>query len=151
MPISTSNPYSPMLLTLAQEGGLLSEDSQSLPTASEGSGGAPAATNSGPVGPSFLMIGLFAIMAVFIFTSMTAGRKEKKARAEMMNALGKHDKVQTVGGIIGSVIEIKGDELTLRVDESTNTRIRVARSAVQKVLKSSGRSSDESAPEPVNA
>lgn len=150
MPISTLTDHSPMLLTLAQEGGLLSEDSQSLPAASEGSG-APAPTSSGPFGPNFLLIGMFALFAVIIFTQISAGRKEKKARAEMMNALGKHDKVQTVGGIIGSVIEIKGDELMLRVDEASNTRIRVARSAVQKVLKSSGRPSSESAPETADA
>lgn len=139
-----------MPLTLAQEGGLLSEDAQSLPAASEG-GGAPTPTNTGPFGPNFLLIGMFALFAVIIFTQISAGRKEKKARAEMMNALGKHDKVQTVGGIIGSIIEIKGDELTLRVDETTNTRIKVARSAVQKVLKSSGRATSENAAETADA
>jgi len=131
-----------MLLTLAQEGGLLSEDSQSLPAASEGAG-TPAGASPSPTGPPLLMIGLFALMAVFIFTSMSSGRKEKKKRAAMMASLGKHDRVQTMGGIIGSIVEIKGDEVMLRVDEASNTRIRFARSAVQKVLNSSGRPADE--------
>ncbi len=128
---------SPMMLTLAQEGSLLSEDSQSIASETEGEGGAAAATPASPFGSNIFLIGMFALFAMVIFTSMRAGRKEKKQRAAMMRSLGKHDRVQTVGGIIGSIIEIKGDELMIRVDEASNTRIRVARSAIQKVLKSS--------------
>jgi preprotein translocase subunit YajC len=63
----------------------------------------------------------------------------------MMNSLGKHDKVQTVGGLIGSIVELKGDEVLLRVDEASNTRVRIARTAVSKVLHSASNSSSEGA------
>jgi len=64
-----------------------------------------------------------------------SGRKEKKKKAAMMANLAKNAKVQTVGGIIGTVVELKNDEVVLKVDESGHTRIRFARSAVQQVLK----------------
>ncbi|MHC4595232.1 MAG: preprotein translocase subunit YajC [Planctomycetota bacterium] len=35
-----------------------------------------------------------------------------------------------IGGIIGTVVDIKGDEVTLKVDESNNTKIRIAASAI---------------------
>ena len=45
------------------------------------------------------------------------------------------DRVQTVGGEIGTVVDLTESEMTLRVDETSNTRIRFARSAIQQVLK----------------
>ena len=48
--------------------------------------------------------------------------------------LKKNDRVRTIGGIIGTVVDIKGDEITLKVDESNNTKIRVAKDAIGKNL-----------------
>lgn len=92
-----------------------------------------------------IMIGMLALM---IFTSFTGQRKEKKRREAMMNAMGKHDRVQTAGGIIGTIVEMKNDEVVLRVDESSNTRIRFAKSSIQQVLKSAGKGGQEQAGEP---
>lgn len=90
--------------------------------------------------PMFMMLGL--VMVFFLFMMMN-GRKERKRRATMLEALKKHDKVHTSAGIIGTVIEVKGEEVVLRVDEATDTRIRFSKQAVQSVLKE--------APEPVKA
>ena len=57
-----------------------------------------------------------------------------KAREKMLAALAKGDKIQTSGGIIGSVVEVRESEVIVKVDENANTRIRFARSAVQTVL-----------------
>ena len=54
----------------------------------------------------------------------------------MLNAIKKHDKVQTIGGVLGAVVEIKPDTVVLKVDESSNTRITFARSSIQQVLTS---------------
>lgn len=87
----------------------------------------------GPGGGMFLL--LFAFLGIMIVTQIFAGRKQKKQREQMLNAIQRHDRVQTVGGIIGSVAEVRDDEVVLKVDEATNTKIRVARSAVSAVLK----------------
>jgi len=52
----------------------------------------------------------------------------------MVQSLKKNDKVRTIGGIIGTVVDIKEDEITLKVDESNNTKIKVASSAIVKNL-----------------
>jgi len=52
----------------------------------------------------------------------------------MVQTLGKNDRVRTIGGIIGTVVDIKDDEITLKVDESNNTKIKVAPSAIGKNL-----------------
>jgi preprotein translocase subunit YajC len=102
--------------------------------------GSPLPSGQAPASPfgGFFFPLLLGLMVVMIATSMLGGRKEKRKRADMLSSLGKHDRVQTLGGIIGTIVEIRGDELVLRVDESSNTRIRFARSAVQTVLKSGG-------------
>lgn len=82
--------------------------------------------------PIFLIA--FALVAMVVVTSMT-GRKEKKRRAQLMSSIKKHDKVQTLAGIIGTIVELGDTEVVLRVDEVSNTRIRFARSAIQGVVK----------------
>ena len=70
--------------------------------------------------------------------SIMAGRKEKKRKAAMLDALGRHDRVMMSGGMIGTIVEVKSDEVLVRVDEGTNTKILFTKAAVQSVLKSSG-------------
>ena len=52
----------------------------------------------------------------------------------MVQSLRRNDKVRTIGGIIGTVIDVKDDEITLKVDESNNTKIRVTPGAISKTL-----------------
>ncbi|HHN78824.1 MAG TPA: preprotein translocase subunit YajC, partial [Phycisphaerales bacterium] len=54
-------------------------------------------------------------------------------RAEMLAAIKKRDKVQTAGGIIGTVVETKGDEIVIKTE---GTKMRFSRAAIQQVLKS---------------
>lgn len=104
-------------------------------TAAPGQAAPPA--GQAPANPLGMMLPLvFGLIIFMMITSMLSGRKEKKKRASMLEALKKRDRVQTYGGIIGTVVEMKDDELVLKVDEGSNTRIRFARSAIQQVIKS---------------
>lgn len=92
-----------------------------------------------PVG-TFLDGGLMPIIIIFVvmmfgMTFLTS-RKEKKRRKEMLSKLDKKASVQTIGGIMGSVIEVKGDLVVLEVDKSSNTRMTFSRSAIQTVHQS---------------
>lgn len=103
----------------------------------DGAGGAPGGgAPAGPGGFGMMLPLLFGLMIFMVVTSMMSGRKEKKKRAELMAGLKRRDKVQTVGGVIGTIAEIKNDEVVLKVDHGSNTRIRFARSAIQQVLHS---------------
>lgn len=83
-----------------------------------------------------LLTMLLPLVLFFIIISMFSGRKEKKKRAAMMAAMAKGDKVQTMGGILGTVVEIRDDEIIVKVDENANTRLRFARTAIQSILES---------------
>ncbi len=98
--------------------------------------GAPTGPTRGPSGLEFLWPMVAVIVVIVLLSSMT-GRKEKKRREAMLRDLSKGDRIQTLGGIIGTVTELSDQEMVLRVDEASNTRIRFSRAAVQQVLKSS--------------
>ena len=118
---------------LAQSGPATEGDgSQETTGQTDGSSGG---TNSASPGGGLTMwLPLLGIMFLLIFFSFRGQRKERKRREAMLASVKKHDKVQTIGGIIGSVVEIKPTSIVLKVDESSNTRMTFARSAVQQVL-----------------
>ncbi len=77
---------------------------------------------------------LLPVMLIMIM--MSSGRKEKKKRAQLLAALSKGDKVQTTGGILGTVVEVRDDEIVVKVDENANTRLRFSRNAILSILES---------------
>lgn len=108
-----------------------------MPGASPAQTGAPASPNGpaptggNPFGSMMLIMG--AVVLMFVLMGMGT-RKEGKRRKAMLQALKKHDRVQTTAGIIGTVVEIKNDLVYLRVDDSSNLRIPFAKFAIQTVL-----------------
>jgi preprotein translocase subunit YajC len=61
-------------------------------------------------------------------------RRERKKRDQLLSGIKRHDKVMTIGGIIGSVVELKDDAVVLKVDETSNTRITFSKSAISQVI-----------------
>ncbi len=79
--------------------------------------------------PPWIFIPLILVMVFMLFRGP---QKQKQQRKQMVQSLKKNDRVQTIGGIIGTIVNIKGDEITLKVDESNNTKITVVSSAIGK-------------------
>jgi len=92
---------------------------------------------TGPFGDNFFMILILVMVAVVGF-SMLSQRKEKKKRAALLSSIGKNDTVQTIGGMIGRVVELKPDRAVIEVDRNSGSRVTVSRQALQQVLESSG-------------
>ncbi len=86
-----------------------------------------------PMGGTFwIYIGLmFVLMYLILFRGP---QKQKQQRKQLVQSLQKNDRVQTIGGIIGIVMDIKDDEITLKVDESNNTKIKIIPSAISRNL-----------------
>ena len=94
-------------------------------------------TGGGWLGGALPLVLLLVLLLMFIFMS-TSQRRERKKHQAMLDALSKGDKVQTVGGIIGTVVDMREDEVMVKVDENANTRLRFARSAIKNVIESKG-------------
>ncbi len=78
--------------------------------------------------PFLLIIGVFWFL-------MARGRSRERARYEqMLNSLKKGDRVQTIGGVLGTVVDVRDHEVVVKVDETTNTKVRFVKSAIREVL-----------------
>lgn len=73
---------------------------------------------------------------IFYFLLLRPNSKEKKRRQDQLNAVKKNDRIVTIGGIMGTVVSVKDDEITVKVDESNNTKITFTKSAIQRVVSS---------------
>ena len=78
-------------------------------------------------------VGMFAIFYFLVFRPQSQAQKTHK---EMLKNLKKHDEVVTTGGIFGTIMNVKEDSLTLRVDE--NVRIEVEKQAIARLVKARG-------------
>lgn len=100
----------------------------------------PNASGSGSGSQFPIQFVFLAVIFVFMYVFMLRGpRKQQQKHKQMVQALAKNDRVRTIGGILGTVVDIKGEEVTLKVDESTNTKIRVTTSAIGKNLTQEGK------------
>ena len=80
--------------------------------------------------PLFLILIMVAVMYFFVIRSK---QKQEKQRRAMLDDLKRGDRVQTIGGILGTVVEAKESEVVVKVDEASNTKMRFVRSAIHKV------------------
>lgn len=135
-----SSPLMYMNTTLAQ---LAGSDVASTPAATQAPGGtgAPAGTQQGPGGSNIFFFAIIMMVGMFLIMSMS-GRKEKKKRAMMLSSITKRDKVRTAGGIIGTIVELKDDEVLIETDKSSHTRLWLARGSISTVLDASKRSNE---------
>jgi preprotein translocase subunit YajC len=75
------------------------------------------------------------LMFVVLYMVMFRGPKKKQQQQkQMIQSLKKNDRVQTIGGILGTVIEVGENEITIKIDESNNTKMKVLPSSVSKVI-----------------
>jgi preprotein translocase subunit YajC len=103
--------------------------------AAGGQQGAPPITSMLPL----LLIGIG-----MVFFMMMTSRRQKNQQQQLLAGLKRNDKVITNAGIIGVVVDvrdkkdddIKEEELVLRVDDNSNTRMRVLKSSIARVFSS---------------
>ena len=79
----------------------------------------------GDGGSSFIMLGL--IVLIFYFFMIRPQMKKQKEQKKFREALKNGDKVVTIGGIHGKILEVTETNVLLSVD---NGKIRVEKSAI---------------------
>ena len=89
---------------------------------------APSGQQGPGMGVFILQIGLF--VAIFYFLLIRPQRQQQKKHRELMASLQRGDQVVTSGGIIGEVVHLKDNEVTLRTGD---TRVVVLRSSIANI------------------
>lgn len=92
----------------------------------EGAGGSPLT--------GFLPI--IVIMVLFYFILLRPQQKKQQEARSMIDNLKEKDRVVTIGGIHGVVTNVQREQevVTLRIDESTGAKLRVATSAISRIV-----------------
>ena len=97
------------------------------------SGCAPAGAASGDsaaTGSSYSgIIVLVVMLVVFYFFLIRPENKKKKKAEEMRNSLSVGDKITTIGGMVGKVVDVSGDLITFETGED-RVRIQVTKWAI---------------------
>jgi preprotein translocase subunit YajC len=109
----------------------------------QGAGGAATAPASRPAAAKpwwftlFFesMFGPMALLLLIMWFFLIRGRKnEQKQREEMLGSMKRGDRVQTIGGVLGTVVDVRDSEVVVKVDESSNTKMTFIRSAIHRVV-----------------
>jgi preprotein translocase subunit YajC len=79
---------------------------------------------------------VFAAVALYYFMILRPERRKAQTVQSRLESLKKNDRVVTIGGIYGVVVNVnrESDEVTLKIDEATNAKMRVTVGAVARIL-----------------
>lgn|GEM_PF-370291 len=98
---------------------------------------APAANPGGWTDALFstYALPLGAMLLLMYFMLLRPEQKKRKEVEQTLSNLKKNDHIVTIGGICGTVVNISPGStyITIKVDESNNTRLKILRSAVARV------------------
>ena len=78
---------------------------------------------------------VLALVAILYFFVIVPGNKKNKQTRAMHDSVKAGDKVTTIGGLIGTVLERDGDTVKLLVDEKTGTSATFVVYAIQQIIK----------------
>jgi len=75
-------------------------------------------------------------MMLYYFLIIRPERRKQTTHRTQLDLLKKNDRVVTIGGIYGVVMNVQRDqdEVTLKIDEATNAKIRVTFGAIARVI-----------------
>ncbi|HWB01115.1 MAG TPA: preprotein translocase subunit YajC [Pirellulales bacterium] len=97
------------------------------------------APEASPLGGLLPMITMFLpLLLLWIFVLERPRRKQMAQRQDMLRGIKKNDRVLTTSGIFGVVTNVQTDtnEVTVRVDETSNTKLRMTLSSIERILDS---------------
>ena len=80
-----------------------------------------------------MVLPLVLLFAVFYFLIIRPQKKRDKETKDMLSALKKGDKITTIGGIYGRIVEIRDDVVTIEVG-AERTQLLMARWAIRGVV-----------------
>ena len=96
-------------------------------------GGATGAEGEANPASSWMSIGMLVLVVVFFyFFLIRPQKKQEKEATQMRNSLEIGDEIVTIGGIVGQVISIKNDTITI-ITSKDRTKIRFLKSAIREV------------------
>lgn len=83
--------------------------------------------------PSGMMFTMFGFLAIFYFLFLRPQSKQRKEHESLIQGVKKGDEIVTLGGIIGTIVHVAEDRVTIKSGE---TRLEIERSKIGGVISS---------------
>lgn len=96
------------------------------------------ATADGSANPMATLFMLAAFFGILYFLLIRPQRQQQKAHQELIASLKKGDEIATVGGIVGRIIHLMDDRVTIKT--ANDTRLDVERGKIARRIESPGQS-----------
>ena len=94
-------------------------------------GGTPA-PEQGALGGLMGMLPMILIIAAMFYLMWRGQAKERKKREAMLSSIKAGDRIVTIGGMYGTVVEVKNEGFIIKIAD--NVKIEVTKSAVGSVV-----------------
>ena len=78
-----------------------------------------------------MILPLVILIAVFYFLLIRPENKKKKAAAKMRSELAVGDEITTIGGIVGTICQVKEDTIVI---ETSADRVRIEREFLMRIM-----------------
>lgn len=103
----------------------------------------PAAPAARPPAASDFLMGQFLPILLFVgvfywIAIVLPNRRERQRHESLLNSLKRNDRVQTIGGLYGTVVEVRDREVVLKIDETNNVKVSFNRGAIKEVIREGG-------------
>jgi preprotein translocase subunit YajC len=82
-----------------------------------------------------LILGLL-VLYFFVFRAKSKQEKDKK---KLLESVKRGDGIETIGGLLGTVISADEQTVTIKVDESNNVKMKFNRRAIYRVITEDGK------------
>ena len=86
-----------------------------------------------PVNPLMNLLPAVALFAIMYFLLIRPQQRRQQELNKMIAALKKHDEVVTVGGLHGTILNVKESTVVLRVDDAA--KVEVDKTAVARITR----------------
>jgi preprotein translocase subunit YajC len=87
--------------------------------------------SSGGAGMSIFLVQMALIVAIFYFLIIRPKVQQEKKHRERLSQIKRGDRIVTVGGIVGEIVHLKDDQVTVKTGEA---RVVVQRDRIAEIL-----------------
>ena len=113
------------------------------------------AANTGSPVTTYIIMGVLvaAIIGLFVWQTISGKKKQKEAQ-EMVNSIKKGDRIKTIGGICGFLVEVRESDNTIVIETGTDENksyIRLVREAIYQTGPANPQAPAEKVEAPVEA
>ena len=88
----------------------------------------------GPFAFIFNLLPFVLLLGVMYFILIAPQRRKQKEQRRLIESVQKGARVTTIGGLYGTVVAVEPEVVVLKVDETSNTKVRLQKAAIASVI-----------------